>query len=52
MMPYFLFLQAVLAVAAFLQGFMNFCAGCFVFGYLMKFSLVSQAVFRLHVNTR
>ncbi|CAM9698463.1 unnamed protein product, partial [Hapterophycus canaliculatus] len=42
---------AILAIAAFLQGFLNFCAGCFVFGYLMKFGLVSQAVYRMHVNT-
>lgn len=39
-------------MAAFLQGFLNFCAGCFVFGYLMKFGLVSEAVYRMHVNTR
>ena len=44
--------QAILAMAAFLQGFLNFCAGCFVFGYLMKFGLVSEAVYRMHVNTR
>eukprot|EP00903_Cladosiphon_okamuranus_P016395 g15119.t1 len=43
---------AILAMAAFLQGFLNFCAGCVVFGYLMKFGLVSEAVFRMHVNSR
>lgn len=44
--------QAMLACATFLQGFVNFCAGCFIFGYLVKFGLVSHAVFRMHVNTR
>jgi len=44
--------QVVLAIAAFLQGFVNFCAGCFVFGYLMKFGLVREAIYRMHVNTR
>lgn len=45
-------LQAMLAAATFLQGFVNFCAGCFIFGYLVQFGLVSKAVFRMHVNTR
>lgn len=44
--------QAMLACATFLQGFLNFCAGCFIFGYLVQFGLVSKAVFRMHVNTR
>eukprot|EP00752_Nemacystus_decipiens_P012458 g11037.t1 len=43
---------AMLACATFLQGFLNFCAGCFIFGYLVQFGLVSKAVFRMHVNTR
>lgn len=48
----FVFSQGILAIAAFLQGFLNFCAGCVVFGYLMKLGLVSEAVYRMHVNTR
>ena len=44
--------QAILAMAAFLQGFFNFCAGCVVFGYLMELGLVSESVYRMHVNTR
>lgn len=42
----------MLAAATFLQGFLNFCFGCLIFGYLVQFGLVSRAVFRMHVNTR
>ncbi|CAM9111089.1 unnamed protein product [Scytosiphon promiscuus] len=42
----------MLACATFLQGFVNFCAGCFIFGYLIKFGIASKAAFRMHVNTR
>lgn len=44
--------QAMLAGANFLQGFVDFCLGCFIFEYLIKFGLVSKAVYRMHVNTR
>ncbi|CAM9384891.1 unnamed protein product, partial [Hapterophycus canaliculatus] len=43
---------AILCSASFCQGLFNFCAGCFVFGYMLKFNLVSSAIYRLHVNTR
>lgn len=47
-----LLLQAMLAGAAFLQGFLDFCAGCFIFEYLLKWGLISKSVYRMHVNTR
>ncbi|CAN0442207.1 unnamed protein product, partial [Ectocarpus sp. 12 AP-2014] len=45
-------MMGILSVAAFLQGAFNWCGGCFVFGYMFKFNLVSGAIYRLHVNTR
>ncbi|CAM9630333.1 unnamed protein product, partial [Ectocarpus fasciculatus] len=45
-------MMGILSGAAFLQGAFNFCGGCFVFGYMLKFNLVSSAIYRLHVNTR
>lgn len=42
----------MLAGAAFLQGFLDFCAGCFIFEYLLKWGLISKSVYRMHVNTR
>ncbi|CAN0118074.1 unnamed protein product [Ascophyllum nodosum] len=42
----------MLAAAAFLQGFLDFCLGCVIFELLLKYGLVSRAVYRLHVNTR
>lgn len=44
--------QAMLAGAAFLQGFLNFCAGCFVLEYLIKWGLVSKGLYRMHIKTR
>ena len=35
---------AVLAVFAALEAFLGFCAGCFVFGYLMRWGLVPRSV--------
>lgn len=45
-------LQAMLAGAAFLQGFFDFCAGCVIFEYLLKWGLISKSVYRMHINTR
>lgn len=42
----------MLAGAAFLQGFLDFCAGCFIFEYLLKSGLVSKSVYRMHIYTR
>ncbi len=33
---------AILAIFAALESFVGFCAGCFVFGYLMKWGLIPQ----------
>ena len=35
---------AVLGVFAALEAFLGFCAGCFVFGYLMRWGLIPQSV--------
>ena len=35
---------AVLAVFAALEAFLGFCAGCFVFGYLMRLGLIPKSV--------
>ena len=35
---------SVLVVFAALEAFIGFCAGCFVFGYLMKWGLISESV--------
>lgn len=42
-LPYRIVL-AVLAGFAFLESIVGFCAGCFVFGYLMKFKLIPESV--------
>ncbi|CAM9635642.1 unnamed protein product, partial [Sphacelaria rigidula] len=41
-----------LAVATALQGFINFCLGCFIFKYLLQWGLVSGSVYRMHIGTR
>ena len=35
---------AVLAGFAFLESIVGFCAGCFVFGYLMEWNLIPESV--------
>ena len=42
-LPYRIVL-AVLAGFAFLESIVGFCAGCFVFEYLMKFNLIPESV--------
>ena len=37
---------AVLTVFAALEGFLGFCAGCFVFNHLMRFGLIPESVCR------
>ena len=37
---------AVLAIFAFLESVVGFCAGCFVFGYLMRWGLIPESVCR------
>ncbi|CAM9257536.1 unnamed protein product, partial [Sphacelaria rigidula] len=41
-----------LAVATALQGFINFCLGCFIFKYLLQWGLVRGSVYRMHIGTR
>ncbi len=41
---------AVLASFAFLESILGFCAGCFVFGYMMKWKLVPESVCETCIN--
>ncbi|CAM9147713.1 unnamed protein product [Sphacelaria rigidula] len=41
-----------LAVATALQGFINFCLGCYIFKYLLRWGLVRGSVYRMHIGTR
>ncbi|KAA8499144.1 S-type anion channel SLAH3 [Porphyridium purpureum] len=42
----------MLAGAAGLEGFADFCFGCFMFGYLVQFGLVDPDVYRIHLDTK
>lgn len=42
---------AVLSFFAFLEWALNFCAGCWVFGYAIKFGIVPDSVYIVHINT-
>ena len=33
-----------------LEGFLNFCAGCFVFSYLVKWGIISELVYRPYTD--
>ena len=45
-------LQALLAGAAFLQGFLGFCAGSSILDYLIKSGWVRESIYRMHTKTR
>ncbi len=42
---------AGLAVASFLEWALNFCAGCWVFGHAIRFGIVPDSVYIVHINT-
>jgi hypothetical protein len=42
---------AMLAFFAALEGFLNFCAGCWVFGHAIRLRLVPDTVYMVHINT-
>ena len=42
----------ILLVCAFLEGFVNFCVGCFFFGLMVHFKLIPPSVYKLHLNTK
>ena len=42
---------AVLAFFAFLEGFYNFCAGCWVFGHAIRLKIIPDTVYKIHVDT-
>jgi hypothetical protein len=35
---------SILAFFAFLESFLGFCAGCFVFSYLMKWGIIPEEI--------
>ena len=42
---------AVLAFFAFLEAFVNFCAGCWFFGLAIKYRLIPETIYMVHINT-
>lgn len=42
---------AILAFFSGLEAFVNFCAGCWVFGHAIRFGIVPDTVYIVHVNT-
>lgn len=42
---------AILAFFAGLESFINFCAGCWVFGYAIRFKIVPDTVYMVHINS-
>ena len=42
--------SAVLAGAALLEWAFNFCAGCFIFGYAVRFKVVPKSVYHAYLN--
>jgi len=41
---------AVLAFFAGLEGFINFCAGCWFFGHAIRFGIIPDTVYMQHIN--
>ena len=41
---------ATLAFFAGLEGFLNFCAGCWFFGHAIRFGLIPDTVYMQHIN--
>lgn len=44
-------IAAILAFFAFLEGFYNFCAGCWVFGHAIRLKLIPDTVYKIHVDS-
>lgn len=44
-------IAGILAFFAALEAFLNFCAGCLVFSYLIKWGIVPDTVYMVHINT-
>jgi tellurite resistance protein TehA-like permease/glutaredoxin/hemerythrin-like domain-containing protein len=44
--------MALLAAAAGLEGVLDFCLGCWMFGFLIKFGMVSPSVYRPYLSMR
>lgn len=42
---------AVLALFAALEAFVNFCAGCWVFGHAIHYGIVPDTIYMVHINT-
>jgi hypothetical protein len=41
-----------LGVATALEGFLGFCLGCYIFGWLIKFKLVPNTIYMAYTNSR
>lgn len=44
-------LLGIIAFFAFLESFFNFCAGCFVFGYLVAFGIVRNTIYQPYTDS-
>eukprot|EP00331_Platyophrya_macrostoma_P011975 CAMPEP_0176411570 /NCGR_PEP_ID=MMETSP0127-20121128/3675_1 /TAXON_ID=938130 /ORGANISM="Platyophrya macrostoma, Strain WH" /LENGTH=932 /DNA_ID=CAMNT_0017791171 /DNA_START=102 /DNA_END=2900 /DNA_ORIENTATION=- len=44
-------LMGILAFFAFLEAFFDFCAGCYVFGYLVKFGIVKTSIYQPYTDS-
>lgn len=42
---------AILAFFAWLESFLNFCAGCWVFGYAIRFKIIPDTIYMVHINS-
>ena len=42
---------AILAFFAALEGFLNFCAGCWVFGHAIRLKIIPDTIYMIHINT-
>lgn len=44
-------LLGIIAFFAFLESFLNFCAGCFVFGYMVSFGIVRNTIYQPYTDS-
>lgn len=42
---------AILAFFSGLEAFVNFCAGCWVFGHAIRFGIIPDTIYMVHINT-
>ena len=49
--PAVLIVATMLACASGLESFLNFCAGCWVFGHAISLHLIPDSIYMVHINT-